>query len=149
MKRIAYVLKPGETEVPPGIQHAFDQGRRVREVIRKNIKPGLTAAETLEILNQRIAEAGVPVLVIALWDESFSNKVRRGLQQLSADSGGRLFQVLGVEQLDGAVDRYGPVLDSGVALRFQPPQRSKPGPAQVSVKAGDRSIEVTAPKTIR
>jgi hypothetical protein len=23
MKRIAYVLKPGETAVPPGIQHAF------------------------------------------------------------------------------------------------------------------------------
>ena len=99
--------------------------------------------------NQRIAESGVPVLVIALWDEGFSNKMRKGLQQLSAASGGRLFQVLGVEQLDGAVDRYGPVLDSGVALRFQPPQRSKPGPAQVSVKAGDRSIEVTAPKTIR
>ena len=105
--------------------------------------------ESWKETNQRIAEAGVPLLVIALWDESFSNKVRRGLQQLSADSGGRLFQVLGVEQLDGAVDRYGPVLDSGVALRFQPPQRSKPGPAQVSVKAGDRSIEVTAPKTIR
>ena len=105
--------------------------------------------ESWKETNQRIAEAGVPVLVIALWDESFSNKVRKGLQQLSADSGGRLFQVLGVEQLDGAVDRYGPVLDSGVALRFQPPQRSKPGPAQVSVKAGDRSIEVTAPKTIR
>jgi Xaa-Pro aminopeptidase len=62
MKRIAYVLKPGETEVPPGIQHAFDQGRRVREVIRKNIKPGLTAAETLDVLNQRIAEAGFHVM---------------------------------------------------------------------------------------
>jgi hypothetical protein len=99
--------------------------------------------------NQRIAEAGVPLLVIALWDESFSNKVRKGLQQLSADSGGRLFQVLGVDQLDGAVDRYGPVLDSSVALRFQPLGRSKPGPAQVAVKAGDRSLDVTAPKTIR
>jgi Xaa-Pro aminopeptidase len=62
MKRIAYVLKPGEIEVPPGIQHAFDQGRRVREVIRKNIKPGLTAEETLDVLNQKMAEAGFHVM---------------------------------------------------------------------------------------
>jgi Xaa-Pro aminopeptidase len=62
MKRIAYVLKPGETAVPPGIQHAFDQGRRVREVVRNNIKPGLTAAETLDVLNQKIEEAGFHVM---------------------------------------------------------------------------------------
>ncbi len=62
MKRIAYVLKSGETEVPPGIQHAFDQGRRVREVIRNNIKAGLTAAETLDVLNQKITEAGFHVM---------------------------------------------------------------------------------------
>jgi Xaa-Pro aminopeptidase len=62
MKRIAYVLKPGEAAVPPGIQHAFDQGRRVREVVRNNIKPGLTAAETLDVLNQKIEEAGFHVM---------------------------------------------------------------------------------------
>jgi Xaa-Pro aminopeptidase len=62
MKRIAYVLKPGETEVPLGIQHAFDQGRRVREVIRQNIRPGLTAAETLDNLNQKIAQAGFHIM---------------------------------------------------------------------------------------
>jgi Xaa-Pro aminopeptidase len=62
MKRIAYVLKEGEKAVPPGIQHAFDQGRRVREVIRDNIKPGLTAAETLDVLNGKIAEAGFHVM---------------------------------------------------------------------------------------
>ena len=62
MKRIAYVLKPGEVGVPPGIQHAFDQGRRVREVIRKNIKAGLTAEETLDVLNEKIAEAGFHVM---------------------------------------------------------------------------------------
>jgi Xaa-Pro aminopeptidase len=62
MKRIAYVLKPGETAVPPGIQHAFDQGRQVREVIRQNIKPGRTAAQTLDLLNQRIADAGFHIM---------------------------------------------------------------------------------------
>ena len=62
MKRIAYVLKPGETEVPPGIQHAFDQGRKVREIIRRNIRPGLTAGEMLDTLNQRIAAAGFHIM---------------------------------------------------------------------------------------
>ena len=38
MKRIAYVLREGESEVPSGLQHAFDQAVRVREVIRNTIK---------------------------------------------------------------------------------------------------------------
>ena len=58
MKRIAYVLKEGEVAAPPGIQHAFDQGRRVREIIRQNIRPGKTAQETLEILGREIEAAG-------------------------------------------------------------------------------------------
>jgi hypothetical protein len=62
MKRIAYVLKEGESEVPPGIQHAFDQGRKVREVLRENIKPGRTAGETLDLLNGKIAKAGFHIM---------------------------------------------------------------------------------------
>ncbi len=58
MKRIVYVLKEDETAAPPGIQNAFDQGRRVREIIRQTIKPGYTAAETLERLEQAITDAG-------------------------------------------------------------------------------------------
>jgi Xaa-Pro aminopeptidase len=58
MKRIVYVLKEGETAAPPGIQHAFDQGRRAREVIRQTIKAGYTAAETLERLGQALTDAG-------------------------------------------------------------------------------------------
>jgi Xaa-Pro aminopeptidase len=62
MKRIAYVLDEGEKAVPAGIQNAFDQGRKVREIIRRNIKVGLTAQETLDVLNQKIAEAGFHVM---------------------------------------------------------------------------------------
>lgn len=43
MKRMAYVLQEGETAVPPGIQNAFDQGVRVRDIIKQTIKPGVTA----------------------------------------------------------------------------------------------------------
>ena len=62
MKRIAFVLQEGETEAPPGIQNAFDQGLKVREVVRGNIKTGLTAAETQKIINEKLEEAGFAVM---------------------------------------------------------------------------------------
>ena len=50
MKRTAYVLKQGETAAPPGLQHAFDRGLAIRDVLYKNIKPGIPAAEMLKRL---------------------------------------------------------------------------------------------------
>ncbi len=58
MKRIAYVLREGETSVPEGIQNAFDQGVIVRDIIKKTIKPGLTAKENEEKVYAALAEAG-------------------------------------------------------------------------------------------
>ena len=58
MKRMAYVLKNGETQAPAGFQYAFDQAVKAREVIRKNIKVGLTAEETLKVLNGKLEESG-------------------------------------------------------------------------------------------
>lgn len=57
MKRMAYVLKPGEAKAPPGLQNAFDQAIRVRDIIRANIKPGRRADETLAILNREVGKA--------------------------------------------------------------------------------------------
>ncbi len=62
MKRHAYVLKEGETELPPGIQKAFDNGRAVRDILMQNIEPGRTARDTLELLNRKISEAGFGVM---------------------------------------------------------------------------------------
>ncbi len=62
MKRIAYVLRDGETAAPPGIQYAFDQAMAVRDVIRRTIKPGRTAADMLEMLNDEIAAAGFSMM---------------------------------------------------------------------------------------
>jgi len=62
MKRIAYVLRDGETEVPSGLQNAFDQGVRVREVIRNTIKAGATAAEMLDRVNAAIEEVGFELM---------------------------------------------------------------------------------------
>ncbi len=62
MKRMAYVLKPGETAVPGSYQYAFDQAVKVRDIIRKNIKPGKTAAETNDLLNRLVEEAGFAIM---------------------------------------------------------------------------------------
>ena len=48
MKRIAYVLREGETEAPAGIRHAFEQALRVRDVMKASIAPAPTALEALE-----------------------------------------------------------------------------------------------------
>jgi Xaa-Pro aminopeptidase len=58
MKRIAYVLREGEIEVPSGIQEAFDRGREARDVVRRSIKPGRTAAEIEVSIYEALAEAG-------------------------------------------------------------------------------------------
>src|SRR6185295_10964550 len=52
MKRMAYVLKPGETRAPASYQKAFDQAVRVRDTIRATIKPGRRADLTLATLNE-------------------------------------------------------------------------------------------------
>ncbi len=94
------------------------------------------------------ANAGVPVLVIALWDEKFNDRLRRNLKTIGESSGGGLFLVQGSDQLNRAAERFGPMIDAGVALRLMLP----PGvtlPAQVSVDATEKSLEVTAPKSVR
>ncbi|WP_439107738.1 M24 family metallopeptidase [Congregibacter sp.] len=62
MKRQAYVLKEGETEVPASIQKAFDNGRKVRDILKANIKAGRTAGETYDLMNEKINAAGFTVM---------------------------------------------------------------------------------------
>lgn len=58
MKRIAYVLKEGEIEVPAGIKNAFDQGVKVRDIIKKTIKPGVTAQKAEDAVYAALTKAG-------------------------------------------------------------------------------------------
>ncbi|MCU0616578.1 MAG: aminopeptidase P family protein [Gemmatimonadaceae bacterium] len=58
VKRVAYVLKPGETSAPAGLQKAFDNALAVRRVIRNTIKAGPTAGEMLTQVTAAIEAAG-------------------------------------------------------------------------------------------
>ena len=58
MKRVAYVLREGETEAPPGIQRAFDRAMEVRDVMKASIKPAPTAQQALDATWAAIEAAG-------------------------------------------------------------------------------------------
>jgi len=53
-----YVLREGETELPPKIKNAWADVMKVRKILEDNIKVGRTAGETFEILKRKIEEAG-------------------------------------------------------------------------------------------
>ncbi|MGH9765219.1 MAG: M24 family metallopeptidase [Blastocatellia bacterium] len=64
MKRTSYVLKDGETQVPGGIQNAFNVALGIRKIIRTNIKPGRTGTEILDDLQSRVRAAGYEIMDI-------------------------------------------------------------------------------------
>ena len=53
-----YVLREGETELPPHVQKIWSEAMDVREILRANIRIGPTAGETLELLIEKLEEAG-------------------------------------------------------------------------------------------
>ena len=66
IKRVVYVLREGERAVPSGIQNGWDQALSAREVIRKNIKVGQTAGETLKAIGSALEEAGFVYIHLAV-----------------------------------------------------------------------------------
>ena len=62
VKRVAYVLKPGETAAPKSIQNAFDRALSVRDVLKKAIKVGIRADETMKAMDAALRAAGFGVI---------------------------------------------------------------------------------------
>jgi Xaa-Pro aminopeptidase len=58
MKRVAYVLREGETEPPQGIRNAFERALTVRDVMKASIKPAPTARAALDATWTAIEAAG-------------------------------------------------------------------------------------------
>lgn len=67
MKRMAYVLKPGENAPPRGVQAAFDKALAIRQMILDEVRPGVTAGDALAAVNRRVAET--PGLVLGRYDD--------------------------------------------------------------------------------
>ena len=62
VKRVAYVLRPGETAPPKSIQAAFDKAISVRDVVKKAIKVGVRADETMKRMDAALQAAGFGVI---------------------------------------------------------------------------------------
>ncbi|MDP2055048.1 MAG: M24 family metallopeptidase [Acidobacteriota bacterium] len=62
VKRVAYVLKPGETVPPASIQAAFDKAISVRDTLKKAIEIGVRADETMKNMDAALRAAGFGVI---------------------------------------------------------------------------------------
>lgn len=62
VKRVAYVLKPGEARPPASIQAAFDRAIAVRDVMKPALAPGRTAAEAMAAMDAALRAAGYGVI---------------------------------------------------------------------------------------
>jgi Xaa-Pro aminopeptidase len=62
VKRVAYVLKPGELEPPASIQNAFDKALAVRDVLKRAVKPGVRADDTMKAMDAALRAAGYGVI---------------------------------------------------------------------------------------
>jgi len=62
VKRVAYVLKPGEVAPPKSVQSAFDKALAVRAVLKRAITPGLPANETMKNMDAALRAAGYGVI---------------------------------------------------------------------------------------
>lgn len=67
---IAYVLREGETELPPEVKKIWEHALTTRGIFRKNIKAGLTGGETLEILIRKLEEAGYVYIDRDIYDRN-------------------------------------------------------------------------------
>ena len=57
MKRVAYVLREGESEAPASFVHAYERGLEARSVIRRTIRAGRTAQANSDAIRDALSAA--------------------------------------------------------------------------------------------
>ncbi|MBO6621664.1 MAG: aminopeptidase P family protein [Balneola sp.] len=55
----AYILRPGETEVPEYLNKAFDNGNRLQDIFTNNFKEGRTGNEVLKMSREQAIAEGI------------------------------------------------------------------------------------------
>lgn len=55
----AYILRPGETEVPDYLKAAFDNGNRLQDIFTNNFKVGRTGNEVLKMSREQAISEGI------------------------------------------------------------------------------------------
>ena len=67
---IGYVLREGETNLPPEVQRIWKHALATRAIFRKHIKAGPTGAENLEVLIEKLEDAGYHYIDTDEYDKS-------------------------------------------------------------------------------
>jgi len=96
LKRFAYVLREGETDVPAGIQKAFEESRKIRELVKRNVRSGKTGREQLDDLKRLVKEAGYVYTEEEHPSDVEGIEVNIGMHSagnLGHDVGGSLFEI--------------------------------------------------------
>ena len=62
IKRVAYVLRPGELVPPRSIREAFEKAVAVRAALKPALQPGRTAKETMTAMDEALRKAGYGVI---------------------------------------------------------------------------------------
>ena len=62
-QHLAYVLRPGETAAPEGLQEAFRQSAQVAEIYAQELKPGTAGTDVKVNVERRAKSAGIDALV--------------------------------------------------------------------------------------
>jgi len=79
IKRYAYILREGETDVPEGIKHVWDRGQKAREILRRTIKVGYTAGDMLNMMVKALEDTGMYKYTPS---DDVSGKYRRLMNEL-------------------------------------------------------------------
>jgi hypothetical protein len=58
-QHMAYVLKAGETEPPPGIQNVLKQAQRLQDIVVASLKPGQTGNRVLEMALEKMRSEAI------------------------------------------------------------------------------------------
>ena len=58
-QHLAYVLLPGETQAPPGLQRALANGNALQDVVMQELRPGRTGNEILAASRARMKQQGI------------------------------------------------------------------------------------------
>jgi Xaa-Pro aminopeptidase len=61
MKRMAYILRPGETSAPESLRKAYQNAREVTDVLCQNMRPGRLGYEVWEMTTNWAAEQGYTI----------------------------------------------------------------------------------------
>jgi Xaa-Pro aminopeptidase len=96
LKRVAYVLKNDETELPDWIKKSFNNSVNVRNIIKKNVKPGKTGEQILEDLRKLISKAGYVYTELERPSKVDGVEVNIGMHSagnLGHDQGGSIFAI--------------------------------------------------------